>query len=36
VEDEHGFLTCSECGAMQPEDYTVYYCWYCGCKVKEY
>ena len=35
VEDEFGHLTCSECGAMQPEDYTVYYCWYCGAKVRE-
>lgn len=35
VEDEFGYLTCSECGAIQPEDYTVYYCWCCGCKVKE-
>jgi hypothetical protein len=35
VEDEFGHPTCSECGAMQPEDYTVYYCWCCGCMVKE-
>lgn len=34
VEDEDtGFLCCSECGAIQPEDYTVYYCWCCGAKV---
>lgn len=35
VEDEFGHLTCSECGAAQPEDYTVYYCWCCGCMVME-
>lgn len=28
-----GFLTCSECGAIQPEEWTVYYCWSCGAKV---
>ena len=27
------YLVCSECGAVQPEDYTVYYCWCCGAKV---
>lgn len=29
------FLTCSECGAIQPEEWTVYYCWSCGAKVVE-
>ena len=24
---------CSECGAVQPDDYAVYYCWSCGAKV---
>ena len=24
---------CSECGAVQPDDFTVYYCWNCGAKV---
>ena len=33
VETEEGFIVCSECGAPQPEDYTVYYCWCCGRKV---
>lgn len=34
VDAETGcFLTCSECGAIQPEDYTVYYCWSCGARV---
>ena len=28
-----GIPVCSECGAIQPEDYTVYYCWCCGRKV---
>jgi len=32
-EDETGFLVCSECGAIQPEEWTVYYCWCCGAKV---
>lgn len=27
------FPVCSECGAVQPDDYTVYYCWNCGAKV---
>jgi hypothetical protein len=36
VEDEDtGFLTCSECGAIQPEDYTVYHCWGCGARIEE-
>ena len=30
-----GIPVCSECGAIQPEDYTVYYCWCCGRKVVE-
>lgn len=34
-EDETGFLVCSECGAIQPEEWTVYYCWSCGAKVVE-
>ena len=29
------FLTCSECGAIQPEEWTVYYCWSCGARVVE-
>lgn len=33
IETEEGFIVCSECGAPQPEDYTVYYCWCCGRKV---
>ena len=28
-------LVCSECGAVQPDDFTVYYCWNCGAKVVE-
>lgn len=24
---------CSECGAVQPDDYAVYYCWSCGARV---
>lgn len=36
IEDEDtGYLTCSECGAIQPDDYTVYHCWCCGKKIKE-
>lgn len=31
--DEAPFPVCSECGAVQPDDYTVYYCWNCGAKV---
>lgn len=34
-EDETGYLVCSECGAIQPEEWTVYYCWNCGAKVVE-
>lgn len=34
LEDEDtGMLTCSECGAVQPEDFTAYYCWSCGARV---
>lgn len=32
-EDETGFLVCSECGAVQPEEWMVYYCWSCGARV---
>ena len=36
IEDEDtGYLTCSECGAIQSDDYTVYHCWCCGKKIKE-
>lgn len=31
-EEEAGIPVCSNCGAIQPEDYTVYYCWNCGAK----
>ena len=31
--DEAPYPVCSECGAVQPDDYTVYYCWNCGAKV---
>ena len=31
--DEAPFPVCSECGAVQPDDFTVYYCWNCGAKV---
>ena len=31
--DEAPFPVCSECGAIQPDDFTVYYCWNCGRKV---
>lgn len=34
VENEFGYTICSECGAVLPEDYTVYYCWNCGRKVR--
>ena len=34
VKNEFGYTTCSECGAGLPEDYTVYYCWNCGRKVR--
>lgn len=32
--EDTGILVCSECGAMQPDDHTVYYCWCCGRKVE--
>lgn len=31
-EEETGTPVCANCGAIQPEDYTVYYCWNCGAK----
>lgn len=31
--DELPYPVCSECGAIQPDDYMVYYCWSCGAKV---
>ena len=33
--DEAPLPVCSECGAVQPDDFTVYYCWNCGAKVVE-
>lgn len=33
VEDEFGYLLCSECGAIQPEEYETYYCWNCGARL---
>ena len=33
--DEVPYPVCSECGAVQPDDYTVYYCWNCGAKVRD-
>lgn len=33
--DEAPFPVCSECGAVQPDDFTVYYCWNCGARVVE-
>ena len=32
--EDTGILVCSECGAMQPDDHTVHYCWCCGRKVE--
>lgn len=32
-QDELPYLVCSNCGAIQPEDHTVYFCWSCGAKV---
>lgn len=32
--DEAPYPVCSECGAVQPDDYTVYFCWSCGAKVR--
>ena len=35
IEDEDtGYLMCSECGAIHPDEYTMYYCWCCGRKIK--
>ena len=31
--EDTGITVCSECGAVQPDDWTVYYCWSCGRKV---
>lgn len=31
--DEAPYPVCSECGAVQPDDFTVYYCWNCGSRV---
>ena len=31
--EDTGIPVCSECGAVQPEEHTVYYCWCCGRKV---
>ena len=31
--EDTGIPVCSECGAVQPDDYTVYYCWACGRRV---
>lgn len=31
--EDTGIPVCSECGAVQPDDHTVYYCWCCGRKV---
>lgn len=33
--EQTGYLVCSECGAVQPDDYTVYYCPNCGTKINE-
>ena len=33
VIDDTGILLCSACGAVQPDDYTNYYCWSCGARV---
>ena len=27
------YPVCSDCGAVQPDDFTVYFCWSCGAKV---
>lgn len=32
--EDTGIPVCSECGAVQPEDHTVYFCWCCGRKVE--
>ena len=31
--EDTGIPVCSVCGAVQPEDFAVYYCWCCGRKV---
>ena len=31
--EDTGIPVCSECGAVQPDDHIVYYCWCCGRKV---
>lgn len=31
--EDTGIPVCSECGAAQPDEYTVYYCWCCGRKM---
>lgn len=31
--EDTGIPVCSGCGAVQPDDHTVYYCWCCGRKV---
>ena len=33
--DDAPYPVCSECGAVQPDDYTVYFCWNCGAKVRD-
>ena len=33
--EDTGITVCSECGAVQPDDWTVYYCWSCGKRVVE-
>lgn len=33
--EDTGITVCSECGAVQPDDWTVYYCWSCGRRVVE-
>lgn len=32
--EDTGIPVCSECGAIQPEDHTVYHCWCCGRRVE--
>ena len=33
-DEDTDYLMCSECGAIQPDEYTMYHCWYCGRKIK--
>ena len=33
--EDTGITVCSECGAVQPDDWTVYYCWSCGRRIVE-